>query len=446
MNHWGIILKEMRRRPGGFLFSSVAIVAAIMVLVSVRMLGESSYKGLMEDLHDIGSGYMVINRDARPVDILRGEQDVPMLSENITRHLVSIGIGEADNLYPRIYRRIELKGHEFILTGVMPPKELVTREDQDIASSFLKKIAEGMKIHAAHTGDSQNAPGGEEGEVHSKMIIEAGSGSHETSQMKSAAMPMMNMAEKTRLENNLFNGLRSREVILGASAAKTLDLEPGDVLSLNDLEFKVKNVLESTGDRDDVRIFMHLHAMQELYGLGSNISNVEILGCCVDRESAPVLKAGIENNLKSVRVVTMQEVAKTRMNAFSLSKKIATPLVFILLLIGASAIASQTIGSLRTRRKEIGILVSLGAPQSLIRKLFLGKALILGVWSGAVGFFLGAFTAWIVGNTILGYPVVFIPYWLPMSVIGAVAVTMFSTLVPLASEYRKEPALVLREE
>ncbi len=88
------------------------------------MLAHSSYSSLMEDLHDIGAGYMVIAENANAAEILRGEGSADLMSEDIISRLVSLRNDALETIYPRIYRRVELRGREFILTGVYPPNEI----------------------------------------------------------------------------------------------------------------------------------------------------------------------------------------------------------------------------------------------------------------------------------------------------------------------------------
>ena len=100
----------------------------------------------------------------------------------------------------------------------------------------------------------------------------------------------------------------------------------------------------------------------------------------------------------------------------------------IIVLVGVASIANYMFANVFERRREIGTLIALGATPSTVLRMFLLKALVLGLAGGAVGYVIGTILSVTLGPRIAGVPV------LPMPVLAMWAVGV-STAIALAASY-----------
>jgi len=98
------------------------------------------------------------------------------------------------------------------------------------------------------------------------------------------------------------------------------------------------------------------------------------------------------------------------------------------------------------RRKEIGTLMALGAEPGLILRIFLTKALWLGLAGGLGGFVLGSALALGLGPSIVGISVLPMPMLLAWAVGIALLITLVASYFPARWAALLEPAVALRED
>jgi putative ABC transport system permease protein len=101
--------------------------------------------------------------------------------------------------------------------------------------------------------------------------------------------------------------------------------------------------------------------------------------------------------------------------------------------------------SVSERRREIGILVAIGMDVSQLYKLFISKALILGVVGGLVGFAVGTLISMVAGPQIADTAVSPIFQLLPYSILISTVICIVSSLLPARRAARLDPVEALRE-
>jgi putative ABC transport system permease protein len=97
------------------------------------------------------------------------------------------------------------------------------------------------------------------------------------------------------------------------------------------------------------------------------------------------------------------------------------------------------------RRKEIGTLMALGAGSGIVLKLFLLKALLLGLAGGIGGYLLGTAMAVFLGPRIAGVLVFPLPWLLFLAVGVAVAIALCASYFPARRAALMDPSTALRE-
>ena len=81
-------------------------------------------------------------------------------------------------------------------------------------------------------------------------------------------------------------------------------------------------------------------------------------------------------------MVTITQVVQTQQNVNRLMERLSLVFLAVLLAVGGAAMVSTLYANVSERRKEIGTLMALGATPSLVLRLIVGKALVLGLAGG----------------------------------------------------------------
>ena len=191
--------------------------------------------------------------------------------------------------------------------------------------------------------------------------------------------------------------------------------------------FRVTAVLPQTGTIDDSRIFAHLDRVQELSGKGDVINAIEVIGCC--QEISNGLVAKINKLLPDAKVVTITQIADAQIKMNQLMSRLSMIFLVIIVFVGGAGIANYMYANVFERRREIGTLMALGAHSYLILRIFLLKALLLGLAGGVGGYLLGTVLAMTLGPKLAGVPV------LPMPILSLWAIGISTGLALLASYF-----------
>ena len=121
------------------------------------------------------------------------------------------------------------------------------------------------------------------------------------------------------------------------------------------------------------------------------------------------LVAKINNLIPDAKVITISQIVDTQVRTNQLMKSLSTLFLVIIIAIGGASIANDMYNNVYERKKEIGTLVALGANSSMVLKVFLLKALVLGIIGGIGGYIIRHFLAIILGPLVAGVPV--LPLW-----------------------------------
>ena len=97
------------------------------------------------------------------------------------------------------------------------------------------------------------------------------------------------------------------------------------------------------------------------------------------------------------------------------------------------------------RRQEIAILMAMGAKSGFVLRLFLIKALVIGVVGGVAGFFIGTVMAVYLGPLIAGIPALPMPPLLAGAIGVSAALTVTASIFPALRATRLDPSTVLQE-
>lgn len=258
------------------------------------------------------------------------------------------------------------------------------------------------------------------------------------------------------------------EAMLGASLARTLSLSVEDsfVVHVNRRaqRFRVVGIVR-TGGPEENQAFVRLDLVQRLTNLPNRVKKIQVSALttpenalakkdpetmtseeyetwyCTPYISAIALQ--IEEVISNAIARPILQVAESE--GVILSK---LTLLFVLIATAASVASILGVASAMTaivleRRTEIGLLKAIGAGKAQVLALFLSEAGLVGFVGGLVGFFLGWSLAQIMGRSSFDVSVPLNPAVVLITVLLAVALALFGSLLPVRRAVRVDPVAVL---
>jgi putative ABC transport system permease protein len=233
-------------------------------------------------------------------------------------------------------------------------------------------------------------------------------------------------------------------MLVGADIASSLTIKEGDSLTVLGKRFIAEAILPITGTVDDGRLFAHLHTVQKLAGKDSVLHSIEIVGCCSEINTGLIKK--INKLLPDAKVVTITQIVQTQIRANTVMQRISLIMLVVILVVGGASIANYMFANVYERRREIGIYMAMGANSSWILKLFLLKALIIGLAGGVFGYVLGSALAMTLGPRIAGVPVFPLPMYALYSVIISTVIAFAASAIPAMNATKVDPSLIMKED
>jgi putative ABC transport system permease protein len=177
-------------------------------------------------------------------------------------------------------------------------------------------------------------------------------------------------------------------VILGAEAARILNLNVGDRFQVKDRHFSVSGILKPTGSQDDQLVFARLDTAQSLFNKNGRVSMAEVAALCQDCPIEEMVKQ-ISDALPGAKVMAIQQVVKGRMETLGHFKKFSYGISGVILLIGSLVVLVTMMGSVRERTDEIGIFRAIGFRKRHVMKIVFLEAAIVSGLAGILGYLLG---------------------------------------------------------
>ena len=179
---------------------------------------------------------------------------------------------------------------------------------------------------------------------------------------------------------------------LGKTLAAIHEVKRDDMVEVESGEFQVGRVLSEKGSGAEIRIYMHLADAQAVLQRKGLINEIQALDCyCADesQDTLALLRKQLQPILPEAQVFRMQDMAEAREKQRRDIEWTYSTLMPAIVMICGVIIGLLAFLNTRARQQEIGILRALGKGSFTVAALFLGKALILGIFGAACGFGLG---------------------------------------------------------
>lgn len=231
---------------------------------------------------------------------------------------------------------------------------------------------------------------------------------------------------------------------LGTVAARRLGVEEGGVLALGDERFHVLGVAAAPLSGLDEAVFVPLPVAQRLLGSPGRINALELGGCWCRIDIASLAKQ-VEEILPGTRAITvagMEAAQKGSVATVERSAKVslAAGSAFV-----AAAIAALTAAQVRRRRREIGLLLAVGASSRQIRVLFATQAALAASLGAAAGWVLAWPLTRVLSREFLGMALSPSLETLPLALAAGACVAALAAYVPARLAASLDPTEVLQE-
>ncbi|QDV62679.1 ABC transporter permease [Crateriforma conspicua] len=404
MNLRKLVWRELFERKSQMITIFVGILLGITTVIAIKNITYYSEMAVAREMDSLGANVLVLPKSVTLQDYYSADLHNETIPEEYALRLTMSNLAGVDNLSPKLCVPVELQSRSFTLTGILPKSEFQAKAAWGGAGIFSRPIGCG----AIDVGTS-NEP----------------------------------EDKKTLVRKRVIDDLATDEALVGSDTASVLGISEGQTLELLGQQFSVVAVLPETGTVDDSRIFAHLHTVQEMSGKDAVVSCIEIVGCC--KEISAGLVGKVNDLLPDAKVVTVAQVVATQAKVNGMMEKLSLIFVAIIIVIGGAGIANFMFANVYERRREIGTLMSLGAQSGLILRIFLLKALLLGVAGGVSGFVIGTTLAVTLGPRLANVPVLPMPILALWAIGISVGTTLLASYFPARNAARLDPVTSFKE-
>ncbi len=256
------------------------------------------------------------------------------------------------------------------------------------------------------------------------------------------------------------------QVYLGYELWKPAGLKEGDAVEVLGSTFKLARALPEKGSKEDITVAVNLGDAQRLLGKDGRVNQIFAIGCECDGDRLGTIRKELAQTLPDTKITEFESIAQARAEqrdmvaakradiaekrsaiqaAITKLALVVTPLVVLVCAVWVGLLAMSNV---RERRPEIGLLRAIGKRSRYIAGLFLGKAFLLGLIGGGLGYLAGSALAQVIGVRFFGVqPGDFSPAYgvLISSLVGAPLVCLVASYLPTLRAVMQDPAVVLHD-
>jgi ABC-type lipoprotein release transport system permease subunit len=200
-------------------------------------------------------------------------------------------------------------------------------------------------------------------------------------------------ADETAEKGNMLRPIPPGHARLGAHAAEQLGAKTGERVELLGRTFTVSRVEQEIGDLRDARVYVPLDEAQAMLDADGRINAIWAFECMRGRSLSGIeayQRARLEKVAPELRQLTRMDIATGRWLARRTTSRYLRYFLVLLGVVTVALIAISGMQEVAERRREVGVMLSMGAGYGQIVAMLAGKILLLAGLAGVVGFVAGA--------------------------------------------------------
>ncbi len=271
-------------------------------------------------------------------------------------------------------------------------------------------------------------------------------------------------------EGNL-NDFKDDSIVIGAELAKTLGVSRGGHVQITSAETRLSpvgrvprsRILEVKGifssglsDYDSSWVYVPLASAQRLLGIGDVAQNIE--AAVSDIWKAKSIGQKIVDRLgTNFDFTDWMTLNQTTFQALALERNVMFITIGLIVLVAGLNIVATLIMMVLEKTRDIAILMSMGATNENIRRIFILQGVIIGVVGTVCGVIVGQIVCHFADQYHLVslapdvYPLAYVPFKAApiasaMVAASAILISFLATLYPSAAASKLQPVEALRYE
>lgn len=240
----------------------------------------------------------------------------------------------------------------------------------------------------------------------------------------------------------------ARSAVAGVNVAERQGLRLGDGF---EIEYEGRTVslilvgIISSGGSEDNQILVSLLLAQEITSKAGLVHTVQ-LSYTVRKVELMSVAQELEGAIPSASAKIIRQVAEAEETFLEKMQTVMTVLVAGVLAASTFAVTGTLSTTTMERRKEIGLMLALGASGKKVIQLFLTEAIAIGLVGGLVGYLLGLGLAAVTWMQVFGVAILPRPTTLPAVLVLAVGVTLIASVIPVRQALKVNPSVTLRAD
>jgi len=252
------------------------------------------------------------------------------------------------------------------------------------------------------------------------------------------------------------NSSDNKSSMVGINVAEKIGLKIGDTYTISFIrdyedqtnisyyDLTIIGIIETDGNEDN-QIFVNLPVVQNITGLSGKVHTVQVSALC---NNCPVdtFAYEIQGAIPYVDARTVKQLVSAEMNILGKIEDMMFLVTIVALLASALGVMTTMTTSVIERKKEIGLMKSVGAENKKIVALFLGEATIIGIAGGILGYIIGFVLSQFIGMSVFNTTISSRIEVLPIAIGISVGVSLLASILPVRRATKVEPAIVLRGE